>query len=294
MKNIKEELTSKEELNNKLAENLEAAMQDKTFNALISKLKLTKEVAMKYTTKLEETTKELKNCSTCKGLYECKNAYLGHVNSPKIVSNKIYFTYLPCKYQKKLNEKETLEKRVANATMKDIETNDKKQLKIIKWMDTFYEKFDLSKNLKGLYLHGNFGSGKTFLLTALLNELKNNKNVSTCIIYFPEALQDLKDDWETFGDKMTYYKNVDILLIDDIGAEKVTEWGRDEVLGTILQYRMTNNKITFFTSNLTIEELEKSLSITTNGIDNVKSRRIIERIKQLTTDLELISENRRG
>ena len=294
MKNLVDELTSKEKLNKKLEENYKEAMQDKTFSALIAKLKLTKEEAMKYTTKLEATTKELKQCSICKGLYACKNAYLGHVNSPKIVNNRIYFTYLPCKYQKKLNEKETDEKRVSNATMKDIETNDKKQLKIIKWMDTFYEKFDLSKNLKGLYLHGNFGSGKTFLLTALLNELKNNKNVLTCIIYFPEALQDLKDDWETFGDKMDYYKNVDILLIDDIGAEKVTEWGRDEILGTILQYRMTNNKITFFTSNLTIEELEKSLSITPNGIDSVKARRIIERIKQLTIDMELISENRRS
>lgn len=293
MKSITEDITNKEKLRKALEENFEVALEDKTFAALINKLKLPKNLAMKYTTKLEETANELKHCHTCKGLYECKNAYLGHVNSPKIVNNKVYFTYLPCKYQKRLEEKVTDEKRVQNATMKDIETTDKKQLKIIKWMDTFYEKFDLSKNLKGLYLHGNFGSGKTFLITALLNELKNNKNVSTCIVYFPEALQDLKDDWETFGDKMNYYKQVDILLIDDIGAEKVTEWGRDEVLGTVLQYRMTNNKITFFTSNLTIEELEKNLSITSNGIDSVKARRIIERIKQLTMDLELVSENRR-
>ena len=89
-------------------------------------------------------------------------------------------------------------------------------------------------------------------------------------------------------------KNVDILLIDDIGAENVTAWGRDEILGTILQYRMNNKLSTFFTSNLTLEELEVHLSLSKNSEDKVKARRIIERIKELTEDLELVSINRRS
>ena len=80
-------------------------------------------------------------------------------------------------------------------------------------------------------------------------------------------------------------------MIDDIGAEKVTEWSRDEILGTILQERMTNHKVTFLTSNFNIEELENHLSC--KGEDVIKARRIIERIKQLTEDMELISINRR-
>ena len=56
-----------------------------------------------------------------------------------------------------------------------------------------------------------------------------------------------------------------------------------------------NNKLsTFFTSNLTLEELEDHLSITKNSEDKVKARRIIERIKQLTEDKELVSKNRRN
>ena len=50
---------------------------------------------------------------------------------------------------------------------------------------------------------------------------------------------------------------------------------------------------TFFTSNLSLEELETSLAITSSNADKVKARRIIERIKQLTTTIELISKNRR-
>jgi primosomal protein DnaI len=56
---------------------------------------------------------------------------------------------------------------------------------------------------------------------------------------------------------------------------------------------MENHLPTFFTSNLTLDELEKALSITSSGVDKVKARRIVERIKQLTVYHELISKNRR-
>ena len=56
---------------------------------------------------------------------------------------------------------------------------------------------------------------------------------------------------------------------------------------------MNNKLTTFFTSNLSIEELEHHLAITKGSEDKVKARRIIERIKQLTEDKELVSFNRR-
>ena len=56
---------------------------------------------------------------------------------------------------------------------------------------------------------------------------------------------------------------------------------------------MENHLPTFFTSNLSLIELEKNLSITSSGVDKVKARRIIERIKQMTINLELVSKNRR-
>ena len=87
-------------------------------------------------------------------------------------------------------------------------------------------------------------------------------------------------------------KKCDLLLIDDIGAETVTSWNRDEVLGTILQYRMQESLPTFFTSYLSLKELEVHLA----GNDSegkIKARRIIERIKYLTDNITMIAENRR-
>ena len=94
--------------------------------------------------------------------------------------------------------------------------------------------------------------------------------------------------------KFELLKKIPLLLLDDIGAENCSNWSRDEVLGPILQYRMDNHLPTFFTSNLTLEELETSLATTSSGVDKLKARRIIERIKQLTVQLELVSKNRRG
>ena len=45
-------------------------------------------------------------------------------------------------------------------------------------------------------------------------------------------------------------ENIPYLLIDDIGAENVSAWGRDEILGTLLQHRMNENLVTFFQDNL--------------------------------------------
>ena len=284
-------------IDKELKKELIAAKNDEKFIKLMKKLDIDDDVACKYTSKLQDTLCELENCRHCKGLFECKNKLEGHVFYPSNENGRLIFSFIPCKYQEKLEEEQ--EKRTTSlfklneARMKDIDITDKKRTEVICYLDKFFDEYTPSKNNVGLYLHGSFGSGKSFLVSALLNELHEKKKASVCMIYFPEVLRDLKDDWDNFGSKMEYLKSVDVLLIDDIGAEKVTEWGRDEVLGTILQARMDNHLSTFFTSNLNIKELESHLALSNKSDDLVKARRIIERIKQLTNDLELISVNRR-
>lgn len=291
MQNLSE-MTKKDSLQYDLDKSFVTAMQDKDFAFLVNQLKLQKENAMKITSKLETVVEENKNCQNCKGFFMCQNSYEGHQIVPEKKEGRLYFSYKPCKYMQAVLEKENA--RHKKVRMKDIDTSDKNQLKVIKWLDTFYDNYDATKSMKGLYLHGNFGSGKTYLLSALLNELAYSKNVDIEIVYFQDALRTLKEDWDRFSYLMHRYQTVDLLLLDDIGAEKVTDWGRDEILGTILQARMEANKTTFFTSNLTIEELEQSLSLTSTKVDKVKARRIIERIKQLSLEMALISENRRN
>lgn len=286
-----------EKITKELEKELEKSLKDESFSKLIKRLKITKDDALKNNSRLLDTVEELKHCENCKGLFMCKNKVAGHVLYPNNNEKTLKFLYTPCRYQnefvKKMNEKEESIDDIKNASMKNIFTDDKNRLPVIKWLKKFYDEYEITNSLKGLYLHGSFGSGKTYLIAALLNELAHAKNANVEIIYFPELLRNLKEDFSLVEDKLRYLQTIDILLIDDIGAENVTNWGRDEILGTILQYRMIHKKATFFTSNLNINELEGHLSITKDSEDKVKARRIIERIKQLTDDIELVSANRR-
>ena len=285
-------------LRKELLETYRENLEDKTFSDLVIKNKIKEEVGSLYNSDLEDSVGELKNCSQCKGLFECKNKVMGHYLYPKLMGKIIDLVYVPCQYKKEndklLEEKNTANKEFLQARFKNIDVKDKNRVEVIKWIKKFYDEYDFYKDMKGLYLHGSFGSGKSFLIYALLNELKENKKVDFVALYFPEVLRDLKEDWDTYRDKMDRYSTVPVLLLDDIGAEQVSEWGRDEVLGTILQNRMNNHLTTFFTSNLTIDELEYHLSLAKSSLDKVKARRIIERIKQLTQDMEIITDNKRS
>ena len=277
---------------------------DMLFRKIANSTKLPTETLMKYTTKLELSSLELGNCKNCKNIMECKNEVEGYVYYPERNLDDIEFSYVPCKYKKELDKKNTyldniyyfdIPKDIKDASMSSIYTKDKNRYPVINWMKEFIESTKKGEYHKGLYLNGNFGCGKTYMLSAMLNKIaKDGKKVA--IVYYPEFLRSLKEsfnDSDEYKSKFNCIKNADMLLLDDIGAETVTEWSRDEVLGTILQYRMEENLATFFTSNLTIDELEQHLAVTNKQVDNVKARRIIERIKQLTSDITMISVNLR-
>ncbi len=290
-------ISNMQKINSELNKNYMEALSNPEFSSLVKRLKISDNVARMNVTKLNDTLNELKLCKECKGLYQCKNSVNGFVYFPEKYEDKLLFSYTPCKYQKSFvkeaKEKESGRNVLDKARMKDIDITDKNRVKVIKWIKQFYDNYNINKVSKGLFLHGTFGSGKTFLIASLFNELKETKNVDTEIVYFPDFLRNLKDNFNLVESKVSYLQSVELLLIDDIGAENVTAWGRDDILGTILQTRMNEGLTTFFTSNLNIEELESHLALTKNNEDFVKARRISERVKQLTEDIELISANKR-
>ena len=287
-------LTKTKLIENILKDNYIRACRNPEFQKLVASLLLTAKEAMNYTSKLEEYLQEENNCKNCHGLYECKNKIRGYTNYPQKYNNHLMFSTEACYFKsqefKKIKESTTALQELETSSLKTIDTSDKNRYKLIKWVTNFIKEYDYGKNIKGLYLHGNFGCGKTYILSACFNEMKK-RGFRTKIVYLPDLLRTIKGDFEAMNDIMDELCNIDILLIDDIGAEKVTDWGRDEILGTILQSRMNEHKTTFFTSNFTIKELEEHLS--NKGVDKVKANRIVERIKQLTIDMEMLGANMR-
>lgn len=279
----------------------EEALKDEEFSKLVKKLDVDSNELMKHTSKFERTVEELGHCKNCKSLHECKNKIEGFVYYPSCTNGRVNFQLIACKYKRRdIEARESMcnyyemPERLKMARMSDIDINDAKRVGIIKWLKNFYDNYEANPHTKGLYLHGSFGSGKTYLVCAMLNELAK-KGVDITIVYYPELLRSLKEAFDTdFASRVDRIKKSSVLFLDDIGAESVTPWARDEILGTILQYRMEATLPTFFTSNLTINELEEHLSSTKGNVDKVKARRIIERIKDLSIDMELVSKNRRN
>ncbi len=285
---------------NDLKQSFVIACSEDEFYQYVSKLKVEDQILMKYTSSLKDSFLEFENCKKCKSLNSCKNKVFGYCYQPEIKENKIFFSYVACsKYQEYLDKTSymknidffKLPKELQEASFKNIYKDDKARLPILKYFKDFMTAYPKEK--KGLYLTGSFGSGKTYLIASLFNEMAK-KGVKSSLVYYPELLRSLKSSFSSdYEEKFDYIKKVPLLLLDDIGAENVTSWSRDEVLGPILQYRMEEGLPTFFTSNLTITELENNLITKNSASEKVKARRIAERIRQLSEELPLVSENRR-
>ena len=165
---------------------------------------------------------------------------------------------------------------------------------ILSLMSDFIGNFH-SPTKKGLYVYGDFGVGKSFLLAALAHDLSEKYSVATTMIHYPSFVVNVKNAIQSGQVKaeIDTVKKADILILDDIGAEQHSPWVRDDVLQVILQHRMQENLPTFFTSNFSLSDLEKRLSQGKAGDESWQAKRVMERIRFLAKEVHLEGENRR-
>ena len=181
-----------------------------------------------------------------------------------------------------------------NVSFLDVYRDDVRRLTVLNRMIKFVNAYP--NDLKGLYLYGDFGVGKSFMVAALAHDLSEKRGVSSTLLHYPSFVIDVKNaigdgNVKTLVDEI---KLAEVLILDDIGAEQSTAWVRDEILQVILQYRMQEDLPTFFTSNFNFEDLEKHFAKGKNGNDETwEARRVMERIRYLAEETRLEGENRR-
>lgn len=242
---------------------------------------------------------EQANCKACKGLSECKNSNIGMVLECK--NDTFYFK--DCKYKAqnnlKLHSKSKiaalyLPEEVLNATLEDYDLSCESRQKIINHVKKLISEYELNEKRKGLYMYGSFAIGKTYTLSVIANMLADN-DLSSMLIYFPDFVSNLKAN---IGDSIAFNKildsirNTDFLLLDDLGAENLTPWVRDEILGPIINYRLMENKPIFITSNISPTELKSYLSIDKSKQGILKADRIMARLTDLVHTINMDDSKR--
>ncbi|HEX6594602.1 MAG TPA: primosomal protein DnaI [Bacillota bacterium] len=264
---------------------------------------LTERTIDKNLMKLYEYKTQSKQCTKCKNLGSCPNMLKGYSPILHVHQGDIHLSYEKChtrrmyeksQKQQKLIQSVYMPKEILQATISDIDT-DQQRGPAIKAMNTFLQQVkDGIPPKKGIYFFGPFGVGKTYFLGAIANALKAF-NISSMLIYMPEFVREIKSSLrdDSVDEKINLFKRTDVLMLDDIGAEMQSAWFRDEILGSILQYRMMERLPVFFTSNYSLDQLENLLSTTRDGIERVKAGRIIERIKQVSQEVFVDGYNRR-
>ncbi|MDE5546368.1 MAG: ATP-binding protein [Anaeroplasmataceae bacterium] len=237
---------------------------------------------------------EQRNCSKCKGLASCKNTNQGYMLKPENDD----FVLFPCKFKKEANKKENenqkiktlfVPKNILQADLSEYDTSTEHRKKIYEYIVKFIQNMKENIFTKGLYIHGGFATGKTFILGCIANELARN-GIESLIIYFPDLVVELKNSIGSsrLEELINYLKSVDVLLLDDLGSENMTPWLRDEVLGPVLNYRLMEEKPVFISSNLNPgEELEEQLATSKSRADSLKAQRIISRLNGLVQTIEL-------
>ena len=251
----------------------------------------------KHPSKAQAWLKQINLCRGCTGLDTCKQKTKGFAENLEY-DGILTVNLEPCAYLKKKRQLEQhLDQFVVNdmgssfcqASFQNVQKEGEDPDYIRVWMDAK----TLCDEGKGAYIYGNIGTGKTYLAACAANQLaKEGKRVA--FVHCPRFVERINNtaytgEYRQEVERLTY---ANFVVFDDIGAEAINERYRS-VLLAILDARMQNNRMTWFTSNEDFTSLQDHFLTTNRGGDLNEAMRIIERIQVLSKPLKLVGENRR-
>jgi DNA replication protein DnaC len=148
---------------------------------------------------------------------------------------------------------------------------------------------NLDRNLdegRGFWFFGDVGTGKTSL-AMLVSKATLEAGRSVAIYSMPRLLADIKETYEDRSERsyMQLFErlcSVDLLHIDDLGAEKRTEWVLEQV------YAIVNERW----------QEQRSMIVTTNLLDPEELRaqigaRTVSRVTEMCVQIPIMGRDRR-
>lgn len=140
------------------------------------------------------------------------------------------------------------------ATLENYKPTSNELAKAKQDITNYIQEFDGTKNL---LLVGSYGTGKSHLSVAITKKLME-RGKECLFLSLPKLLTKIKDTYNNKGvtedELLEVIKRVDLLVLDDLGAEHNTDWAITKVF-EILDDR--SGKATIYTTNLGSKELRE-------------------------------------
>lgn len=217
----------------------------------------------------------LLHCSVCGRAVQTKVSFLGR--------EKIVRCICDCKRKEidsfiereEMQDKER-KKRVcfAETNMKEwtFENDDLKNEKISNAMKNYVKNFHtMKKEGKGLLLYGGVGTGKTYYAACIANSLIDS-GYSALMTNFARLTNQIQGKFEGKQEFIDSLNSYSLLIIDDLGAERTTDFMKEQVFN-IIDARYRAGLPFIVTTNLSADEIKKPQDISYQRIYD----RILER-----------------
>lgn len=162
--------------------------------------------------------------------------------------------------------------------------DDKQNQKISEAMQNYVKNFtDFKKDGKGLLLYGTIGTGKTYFAACIANALidAGHSALMTNFARLSNQIFGMREDKQTFIDSLNKYN---LLVIDDLGAERKSEF-MQEMVFNIIDSRYRSGLPFIVTTNLTWKELTKP--------EEIGYSRIYDRVVERCFPVEISGVSRR-
>lgn len=164
-----------------------------------------------------------------------------------------------------------MDAKLKSATLKTFtqkEDNQKLYTIVKNYVDNFETFY---KSNRGLLFWGTVGTGKSYAAACIANELLNRK-IPVVMTSFVKVLQVIQDNTENETEFVNRLCAARLLIIDDLGTERNTDYALEKVYN-VIDSRYRTGKPLILTTNLNLQDMQMT--------QDIRYQRIYDRIFEM-------------